>query len=107
VLQGTRIWADVAPEIDSVNYAPRVRIPTLMLNGRYDFETPVETAQRPLFDLLGTPAAHKRHSVLETGHALPMEVAAREILPWLDRYLGPVAQAAPASTRMPGVNGGR
>jgi formylglycine-generating enzyme required for sulfatase activity len=25
------------PEVDQINFAPRVRIPTLMLNGRYDF----------------------------------------------------------------------
>ena len=72
-----------------------------MLNGRYDFETPFETAQRPLFDLLGTPAEHKRHAVFETGHALVIEDVAREILPWLDRYLGPVVQSSPASTRAP------
>jgi dienelactone hydrolase len=89
VLQGTGIY-DVAPEIDLLNFAPRVRVPTLMLNGRYDFANPFETAQRPLFDLLGTPAEHKRHKVFENGHALPIADVAREILPWLDRYLGPV-----------------
>jgi serine/threonine protein kinase/dienelactone hydrolase len=94
VLQGAGIY-DVAPEIDLLNYAPRVRIPTLLLNGRYDFDTPFETAQRPLFDLLGTPAEHKRHAVFETGHALPVDDVAREILPWLDRYLGPVVRASP------------
>jgi dienelactone hydrolase len=92
VLQGTGVGADRVPEIDLLNYAPRVRMPTLMLNGRYDFETPFETAQRPLFALLGSPAEHKRHAVFETGHALPVEDVAREILPWLDRYLGPVAR---------------
>jgi len=91
VLQGTGIWRAWAPEIDLLNYAPRVHVPTLLLNGRYDFEVPLETAQRSLFDLLGVPAAHKRHAVLEAGHALPIEDAARAILPWLDRYLGPVA----------------
>ena len=104
VLQGTGIWGGVAPEIDSLNYAPRVRIPTLMLNGRYDFETPFETSQRPLFDLLGSPAGHKQHTVFETGHALPIEDVAREILPWLDRYLGPVVQSSPASTGIPAAN---
>ena len=90
VLQGTGIGDAGVPEIDLLNYAPRVRLPTLLLNGRYDFETPFETAQRPLFALLGSPAEHKRHAVLETGHALPIADVAREILPWLDRYLGPV-----------------
>jgi dienelactone hydrolase len=90
VLQGAGISGEAAPEIDWRTYAPRVRMPTLMLNGRYDFGAPVETVQRPLFALLGTPAEHKRHTLFETGHALPIERVAGEILPWLDRYLGPV-----------------
>jgi eukaryotic-like serine/threonine-protein kinase len=90
VLQGTGIWRAWAPDIDLLNYAPRVRVPTLLLNGRYDFEVPFDTAQRPLFDLLGSPAEDKRHAVFETGHALPIDDVAREVLVWLDRYLGPV-----------------
>ena len=107
VLQGTGISDAVEPEIDPLNYAPRVRIPTLMLNGRYDFGAPFETAQRPLFDLLGTPAEHKHHSIFESGHKLPIEDVAREILPWLDRYLGQVVHASPAWTRIPAANSGR
>ena len=91
VLQGTGIWGDETPENNAVDYAPRIRMPTLMLNGRYDFDTPPDTAQRPLFDLLGTPPGSKRHVVLEVGHAMPIDDAARETLPWFDRYLGPVA----------------
>jgi pimeloyl-ACP methyl ester carboxylesterase len=96
VLQGTGIWEFAAPEVDLLNYAPRVRMPTLLLTGRYDFETPYETSQLALFNLLGSGPEHKRHKVFETGHALPMEDVAREILPWLDRYLGPVSPPAPA-----------
>ena len=92
ILQGTGIWGDDTPDSDSHDFAPRLRIPVLMLNGRYDFGVPLDTAQRPLFDLLGTPAPDKRHVVLETGHALPLADVARELLPWLDRYLGPVAR---------------
>ena len=92
VLSGAGIVGGVPPEWDALNYAPRVRIPTLMLNGRYDFETPFETAQRPLFALLGTPAEDKRHQIFETGHTLRIEDMAGEILPWLDRYLGPVVR---------------
>jgi cephalosporin-C deacetylase-like acetyl esterase len=43
-------------EIEAVNYAPRVKVPALMLNGRYDSLFGVETSQLPLFNLLGTPA---------------------------------------------------
>ncbi len=103
VLQGTGIGDPVEPEIDLLNYAPHVRIPTLMLNGRYDFETPFETSQRPLFVLLGSPPEHKRHAVLELGHALVIEAAAREILSWLDRYLGPVVQPSLAAAPRPGA----
>ena len=55
MLQGTGIWGDETPENDSVDFAPRLRIPTLMLNGRYDFSMPPDTAQRPLFERLGAP----------------------------------------------------
>ena len=67
VLQGAGIGRRWAPEMDALNYAPRVRMPTLMLNGRYDFEMPFETAQRPLFDPAGHPGQTAR--VLEVGHA--------------------------------------
>ena len=92
VLSGAGIVGNVPPEWDALNYAPRIGIPTLMLNGRYDSEVPLETAQRPLFDLLGTPAERKRHQTFETAHTLRIEDMAGEILPWLDRYLGPVVR---------------
>ena len=80
------------PEIDPINFAPRVRVPTLMVAGRSDFLAPVETAQVPLFRLLGVAPEHKRHALFDGGHApgqLPDVI--REILDWFDRYLGPVA----------------
>jgi len=98
ILLGTGIWGDDTSVGDNYNYAPRLRVPVLLLNGRYDFSTPVETAQRPLFDLLGTPAADKRHVIFETGHALPLSDVGREMLPWLDRYLGRVKSPGSAIT---------
>jgi cephalosporin-C deacetylase-like acetyl esterase len=97
VLQGAGL-EDAPPEIDVRNYAPRIRIPTLLLSGRYDFELSFESAQRPLFALLGAPADHKRHKVFDTGHALPMDDFAGEILSWLDIYLGKVTVAAAVPT---------
>ena len=90
VLQATGIAFRAPAEIDLLNFAPRVRVPTLLLTGRYDFEAPYETAQKPLFDLLGTPAEHKNHVAFETGHALSLSEVASQLLPWLDRYLGAV-----------------
>jgi dipeptidyl aminopeptidase/acylaminoacyl peptidase len=73
------------------NFAPRVTVPTLMINGRADFQAPVETNIRPMFDMLGTPDKDKRLVLLEGGHVpgSPNEVI-REVLGWLDLYLGPV-----------------
>ncbi len=92
VLQGGGLYTGALPEVAPLNFAPRVVVPTLMLNGRYDFEAPYDIAQRPLFELLGSSPEHKKHVVIETGHALPSDAVARELLSWLDRYLGPVTR---------------
>jgi len=78
------------PEVDPINFAPRVTIPTLMLNGRYDFFNPIESSQVPMYRLLGTPPEHKHHAVFEAGHIMPRNHVIKETLDWLDRYLGPV-----------------
>lgn len=87
---GFETWT-IPPETDPVNFAPHVRQPVLMVNGRDDFDLPYDTAQVPLFHALGTPATEKRHAVLEGGHIPPRpQDVFKEILDWLDRYLGPV-----------------
>ena len=78
------------PEVDPLNFAPRARQPTLMLNGRYDFFFPVEASQLPLFRLLGAPAENKRQVIAEGGHYPPQDLLVKETIDWLDRYLGPV-----------------
>jgi eukaryotic-like serine/threonine-protein kinase len=75
------------PEIDAVNYLPRARTPTLMLNGRHDFVFPYPTAQLPFFRMLGTPAADKRHLAYPAAHLIPQPDLVRESLAWFDRYL--------------------
>jgi len=78
------------PEASQINYVTRVKIPTLMLNGRYDGIFPRQTASEPMFDLLGTPPEHKRQIFYETDHIPPRAEYVKETLAWLDRYLGPV-----------------
>jgi eukaryotic-like serine/threonine-protein kinase len=88
---GLEPFMSVAPEIDSINFAPRITTPVLLLAGRNDFYFGVETSQKPLMNLLGTPAEHKRHVIFENaGHVPPRLGVIREVLAWLDRYLGPV-----------------
>jgi dienelactone hydrolase len=78
------------PEVDPLNFLPRVRVPVLMLDGRYDYYFPVERAQQPFFRWLGTPAGRKRYLVYDGGHDVPREVLIAQSLAWFDRYLGPV-----------------
>jgi pimeloyl-ACP methyl ester carboxylesterase len=74
------------PEVDPINFLPRVTIPTLMLNGRYDFFFPLETSQNPMFRLLGTPANEKRHVVEDGSHFVARTRLIQETLAWLDRF---------------------
>ena len=87
---GFETW-DVPPETDPVNFAPRVRQPVLMVNGRDDFDLPYRETQVPMFEALGSPAGSKAHVVFEGGHipARPQEVY-KVVLDWLDAKLGPV-----------------
>jgi eukaryotic-like serine/threonine-protein kinase len=78
------------PEIAPYNYAPYVKVPVLLADGRYDFQSPVESCQDPLLRMLGTPAQEKRHVLFDSGHVPPILPAIKETLNWLDRYLGPV-----------------
>ncbi len=92
LLSGCFLFGRTLPEVDAINFVGRARIPLLMLNGRYDDIFPVETSQRPLFELFGTPAEQKKHILYETGHIPPRKEVIRESLRWLDTYLGPVGR---------------
>jgi len=94
ILLAGGLKTEVGPaEIEPLNFLPRIRVPVLLLAGRNDFHFPVETSQAPLFKLLGTPTEHKRHVIFEgAGHVPPRLEVIREILNWLDHYLGPVGR---------------
>jgi dienelactone hydrolase len=76
------------PEVDPLNYAPHVRTPVLMLNGRDDFTFPIDSSQVPMFRLLGTPEQDKRRVLYDGGHVFPFARVEKDTLDWLDRYLG-------------------
>ena len=91
-LDGGYFLVKVPPGVDQADFAPRLKIPVLMVNGRYDYTFPPATSQDPLFQMLGTPAADKRHVLLDTPHDVSEDRPAlvKEVLDWLDRYLGRV-----------------
>ena len=99
-LGGLAAWR-FSPAFDTFNFLPRVRLPVLMINGRYDYLFPHETSQVPMFETLGTPPEDKRHVVFNTAHNTygHRNEVIREILDWLDRYLGPVEQSSEAQIR--------
>jgi len=76
------------PEVDPLNFLTRVHSPVLMLNGEFDIVFPLETAQKPMFDLLGTDPEHKKHYITPASHIVPRDVLIRETLDWFDHYLG-------------------
>jgi dienelactone hydrolase len=86
-------YKQVRPEVDAPNYAPQNRIPTLMLNGRYDTMFHLEQSIKPMFERLGTPPEHKALKLYDTDHIPPRNEIIRETLAWFDKYLGPVKRS--------------
>jgi eukaryotic-like serine/threonine-protein kinase len=91
-LDGGLFLNETLPPRDQVNFAPRIKQPVLMVNGRYDFTFSPDRSQMPLFRMLGTPEAEKRQVVFDTPHDISQnkEGLSREVLAWLDKYLGRV-----------------
>ena len=75
--------------VNPINFAPHIRPPKLMLQGRYDEDTPVRTAAEPLFKLLSQP---KQLVIFDGGHVPSVEVTLNSTRTWLDENLGPVAR---------------
>jgi pimeloyl-ACP methyl ester carboxylesterase len=95
LIVGGLAMQNTQPMVDPFNFLPRVTVPTLMVNGRYDSFFPVETSQKPFFDNLGTPAADRKYVLTDANHfvlSFEANLAIRETLDWLDRYLGPVGR---------------
>ena len=96
-LAGLMSWR-LPGEVEPLNFAPRVQVPVLMINGRYDRLLPLESAQRGLLRWLGTPEDHKKMVLFDVGHAppRPRNRVIREVLTWADQVLGPVEPEDPA-----------
>jgi dipeptidyl aminopeptidase/acylaminoacyl peptidase len=80
------------PSMDPFNFISRVKIPVLMMNGKYDYIFPYETSQVPMFESFGAPPEDKRHVTFKTAHGVfpHRNEMIRETLDWLDRYLGKI-----------------
>ncbi|MGB5880391.1 MAG: hypothetical protein WBH85_10215, partial [Thermoanaerobaculia bacterium] len=83
------VFQRALPEVDQIHYISRVTVPTVMINGELDFFFPIETSQKPFYDLLGTPVEHKRYVVFPGTHSISTPEMIKEVLAWLDRYSKP------------------
>ncbi len=97
-LGGGFYWETYSPDLgssewDAANFAPRVKVPVLMQNGRFDVYFALETNARPFFRLLGTPDRDKDLRVYPTGHSVwLLNEYRKDMLDFLDKHLGPVRQ---------------
>jgi dienelactone hydrolase len=90
---GMSVHSTPRPEVDYLNFAPRVTVPVLMLNGRFDLALLYESEVKPMYQFLGTPEEHKRLIIYETDHWINRREVTKETLAWFDHYMGPVKAA--------------
>jgi len=88
ILVGGMQMNKTLPEVDQINFLPRVRQPVLMLNGKHDMFFPLETSQKPMYELLGSKI--KEMKIYNEGHLVPRQDLVKETLKWYDQYLGEV-----------------
>ncbi|OGD18191.1 MAG: hypothetical protein A2W03_00470 [Candidatus Aminicenantes bacterium RBG_16_63_16] len=90
---GLEKFGESRPEVDALNFVPRIKVPVLMLSGKYDMIFPYEVSVKPMFDLLGTPQKDKLLKLYDTDHGIPTAEVIKETQVFLNNYLGPVKQA--------------
>jgi serine/threonine protein kinase/dienelactone hydrolase len=88
-LDGGFFVEKMLPGTDQADFAPRLKAPALMISGKYDW---VYLGKDALLRMLGTPPADKKAVTLDTAHDVSEQRAdlVREVVAWLDKYLGRV-----------------
>lgn len=82
------------PETLEVNFLPRVSVPTLVINGRFDEIFPVHVSQEPFFEQLGRQHnIQKEMRILETGHGIPIDESIEIADAWLLRVFADIANS--------------
>ena len=89
LLSGNMQVTSMIPVNDSINHYPRIKAPTLMMNGRFDS---IVSPDKDLLDLryrlLGTPEEHKRQILYDAGHfPYPQHLFKKDLSDWLEKYL--------------------
>jgi formylglycine-generating enzyme required for sulfatase activity len=75
------------PAANPINFAPHIRPPKYVLNGRFDENFPGKTALEPMLKLFPEP---KELELYNGPHAAPIEVLVPAMNKFFDKTLGPV-----------------
>lgn len=88
---GIQLFYDnVHPMVDIVNYAPRITVPVLMINGRFDHSFPTKAASAGCSNCSAHQRGTKSTSLRQPAHQLSAQSAARDVSNWFDQYVGKV-----------------
>jgi len=79
----------ISAAANPINFASHIQAPKLVLQGRYDEDTPLRTATEPLFKLFSEP---KQLTLYDGGHVPSIEVTMSTTSGWLDEHLGRVVR---------------
>ena len=82
-------YRGISATANPINFASYIRAPKLILQGRYDEDTPLRTATEPFFKLLSEP---KLLTLYDGGHVPSLEVLMSTTMPWLEEQLGRVGR---------------
>ena len=84
----TAMFPDV---VNPNSYWPKVDLPVLLLNGRYDISTHLIESRDLLLRSIGTSGTDKRGIIYDSSHwPLPPHRVEKDVTDWLDGHLGPV-----------------
>ena len=78
-------YRTISAAANPINFAAYIRAPKLVLQGRYDEDTPLRTATEPFFKLLTEP---KQLALYDGGHVPSLEVFMSMTSSWLEERLG-------------------
>jgi len=92
-VHGGLLPIDLPRSFDMALYAQRIHVPVLMVNGTEDVLLPAKVSQEPIYRILKKAHPDSRYAVYPGGHgefSLSFEQIRKDVLGWLDRFLGPV-----------------
>jgi formylglycine-generating enzyme required for sulfatase activity/dienelactone hydrolase/predicted Ser/Thr protein kinase len=70
-----------------INFVSHIRAPKLLLDGRFDEDTPLQSETVPMFRLLREP---KHLQIFEGAHVPPTEILVPTLTKWFDETMGAV-----------------